>query len=379
MTRQTLLADQVFDGDRLLPAMPITIEDGHIVALDTVPGVAVTRVHGLLAPGFIDTQVNGGGGVLFNHAPQLDTLARMRNAHARFGTTGMLPTIITDDADVTRRAADAVAAALQQQMPGVLGIHFEGPHLASAKRGVHSADYIRPLTEADLALYCRTDLGLRVLTLAPENVSPEDIRRLVAAGVHVCLGHSNADYETVQQALAAGASGFTHLFNAMSPLSSREPGMVGAALLDANSWCGLIVDGCHAHDASMQLALRAKPRGKIMLVTDAMSTVGSDQDEFEFFGGRVRRDGERLVDERGALAGSTLDMAGAVRQAQQRLQIDLPEALRMASRYPAEFLGIGRDCGRIALGARADLVLLDQQQQVQQSWLLGIASERLTN
>ncbi len=377
MTRQTLLADQVFDGDRLLPAMPITIEDGHIVALDTVPGVAVTRVHGLLAPGFIDTQVNGGGGVLFNHAPQLDTLARMRSAHARFGTTGMLPTIITDDSDVTRRAADAVAAARRQQMPGVLGIHFEGPHLASAKRGVHSADYIRPLTDADLALYCRPDLGLRVLTLAPENVSPGDIRRLVDAGVHVCLGHSNADYETVQQALAAGASGFTHLFNAMSPLSSREPGMVGAALLDANSWCGLIVDGCHAHDASMQLALRAKPRGKIMLVTDAMSTVGSEQTEFEFFGGRVRRDGERLVDERGALAGSTLDMAGAVRQAQQRLQIDLPEALRMASRYPAEFLGIGRDCGRIALGARADLVLLDQQQQVQRSWLRGIASEQL--
>ncbi|MFZ5844334.1 MAG: N-acetylglucosamine-6-phosphate deacetylase [Pseudomonadota bacterium] len=371
MSRQTLLADQIFDGDRWLPATPVTIEAGQIVALDTVPGVPVTRVSGRLVPGFIDIQVNGGGGVLFNQTPSLAGLQTLTQAHARFGSTGVLPTVITDDLSVMQRAADAVASARAQRLPGVLGIHFEGPHLAVAKRGVHSEQFIRELSEAEWALYRRQDLGVRVLTVAPETVSPDTIAQLVAVGVHVCLGHSNADYETVQQALAAGASGFTHLYNAMSPLTSREPGMVGAALLDGNSWCGIIVDGCHAHDACLQLALRSKPRGKVVLITDAMATVGSNQTEFAFFGGTVRRDGNRLLDERGALAGSTLDMATAVRESQRRLGIDLGEALRMAARYPAEFLGLGQQRGRIALGQSADLVLLDEALQVQQCWIAG--------
>lgn len=371
MSRQTLLADQIFDGDHWLPATPVTIEAGQIVALDTVPGVPVTRVFGRLVPGFIDIQVNGGGGVLFNQTPSLAGLQTLTQAHARFGSTGVLPTVITDDLSVMQRAANAIASARAQRLPGVLGIHFEGPHLAVAKRGVHSEQFIRELSEAEWALYRRQDLGVRVLTVAPETVSPDTIAQLVAVGVHVCLGHSNADYETVQRALAAGASGFTHLYNAMSPLTSREPGMVGAALLDGNSWCGIIVDGCHAHDASLQLALRSKPRGKVVLITDAMATVGSNQTEFAFFGGTVRRDGNRLLDERGALAGSTLDMATAVRESQRRLGIDLGEALRMAARYPAEFLGLGQQRGRIALGQSADLVLLDEALQVQQCWIAG--------
>ena len=373
MNRQTLLADKLFDGDQWLPATPVTIEAGRIVALDTVPGVPVRRVSGLLVPGFIDIQVNGGGGVLFNHTPSLAGLRTLTQAHARFGSTGVLPTIITDDVAVMQRAADAVAAARAQRLPGVLGIHFEGPHLAVAKRGVHSEQFIRELSDAEWALYRRRDLGIRVLTVAPETVSPDTIAQLVAAGVHVCLGHSNADYETVQRALAAGASGFTHLYNAMSPLTSREPGMVGAALLDRNSWCGIIVDGCHAHDASLQLALRSKPRGKIFLITDAMATVGSEQTEFAFFGGTVHRQGDRLLDERGALAGSTLDMATAVRESQRRLGIALDEALRMAARYPAEFLGVASRHGRIGLGQQADLVLLDAALQVQQCWIAGNA------
>lgn len=373
MNRYTLLPDQLFDGDNVLTGTPVTIEDGVIVALDSVPGIPVSRYQGLLAPGFIDVQVNGGGGVLFNSSPTLDALKTLLQAHVRFGSTGLLPTVITDELAIMQQAADTIALARQQKMPGVLGIHFEGPHLSASKRGVHAERYLRPISDAEWALYARTDIGVRVVTVAPELVSPDDIAKLNALGVRVCLGHSNADYATVQRALHAGACGFTHLYNAMSPLTSREPGMVGAALLDPNSWCGIIVDGCHAHDAALQLAVRSKPRGKVMLVTDAMPPVGVDADTFTFFGGIVRRQGNALFDERGALAGSTLDMATAVRESISRLGVSQTEALRMASRYPAEFLGMEKQRGRIALGYRADLVLLDNSGRVQHCWADGMA------
>ncbi len=371
MNRYTLLPDQLFDGDSVLTGTPITVEDGAIVALDTVPGIPISRHAGLLVPGFIDVQVNGGGGVLFNSTPTLDALKTLLKAHARFGSTGLLPTVITDELAVMRQAADTIALAIRQSVPGLLGIHFEGPHLSASKRGVHAERYLRPISDAEWSLYARTDIGARVVTVAPELVSADDIARLCSLGVRVCLGHSNADYATVQQALRAGASGFTHLYNAMSPLTSREPGMVGAALLDPASWCGIIVDGCHAHDAALQLAVRSKPRGKVMLVTDAMPPVGVDADTFPFFGGTVRKQGNALFDERGALAGSTLDMATAVRESISRLGVDQLEALRMASRYPAEFLGQDKLRGRIALGYRADLVLLDRSGQVQHCWANG--------
>ncbi len=373
MNRYTLLPDQLFDGDNVLTGTPVTIEDGVIVALDSVPGIPISRFSGLLAPGFIDVQVNGGGGVLFNSSPTLDALKTMLQAHARFGSTGLLPTVITDELAVMQQAADTIALARQQKLPGVLGIHFEGPHLSASKRGVHAERYLRPISAAEWALYARTDIGVRVVTVAPELVSADDIATLHALGVRVCLGHSNADYATVQRALRAGATGFTHLYNAMSALTSREPGMVGAALLDPDSWCGIIVDGCHAHDAALQLALRSKPHGKVMLVTDAMPPVGVDADTFAFFGGTVRRQGNALFDERGALAGSTLDMATAVRESISRLGVSQPEALRMASRYPAEFLGLEKQRGRIALGYRADLVLLDSHGTVQHCWADGRA------
>ncbi len=372
MTRTTLLPDYLFDGETLHRNTPITFEGDRIVALDTVPNVPTQRVNGTLIPGFIDVQLNGGGGVLFNNTPSTYGLQQIGAAHARFGTTSWLPTLITDCADTMHKAADAVADALQQQLPGVIGIHFEGPHLSVSKRGVHSADLIRPLSDVEWQQFTRRDLGVVVVTLAPETVSTDDIRRLVSAGVKVCLGHSNADATTVQNALRAGANGFTHLFNAMSPLTSREPGMVGAALHDLHSWCGIIVDGVHVHPHSLQVALRAKARGKLMLVTDAMPTVGSDIEEFEFFGAHVKRVGDKLFDRAGALAGSHLDMASAVRNTISLLGVDAPEAWRMASRYPAEFLGVQHHYGRLELGYHADVVLLDTQQHITACWQRGM-------
>ncbi|MFB2813980.1 N-acetylglucosamine-6-phosphate deacetylase [Shewanella xiamenensis] len=370
----TLIAEQLFDGEAFHRDVPVTIEDGLIASLDTASGAKEIRYPGTLVPGFIDVQVNGGGGALFNSSPTVACIETIGKAHARFGTTGFLPTLITDNVQVMAKAADAVALAVAQKSAGVLGVHFEGPHLSVPKKGVHPQGFIREITEAELAIFCHQDLGIRVVTLAPENVSPEVIRLLVESGVKVCLGHSNADYDTVVAALAAGATGFTHLYNAMSPLGSREPGVVGAAIESETAWCGLIVDGHHVHPAAARIALRAKPRGKVMLVTDAMPPVGlDDETSFELFGTQVLRVGDRLNAVTGELAGCVLDMATAVENSVKMLGLPLGEALRMASLYPAEFLGIAESVGRLAVGQRADLVLLDNQHKVLANYIAGNA------
>jgi N-acetylglucosamine-6-phosphate deacetylase len=325
----------------------------------------------MLVPGFIDVQVNGGGGVLFNEAPTVETLRRIGAAHRRFGTTGFLPTLISDRVEVMRAALAAVEQALAEGVPGVLGIHLEGPYLAAARKGVHDPKYFHAPGSDELALLCAPHRGVRLLTLAPDQVPLASIGALAGAGLIVCAGHTAADYETIRAALAAGVRGFTHLFNAMTPFGSREPGVVGAALEDADSWCGIIVDGHHVHPASLRVAVAAKPRGKMLLVTDAMPPVGADRPDYVLNGETiVVRDGICQTAQ-GVLAGSALDMASAVRNAVQLLGLSLEEAVRMASTYPAEFLGLGASQGRIAPGYRADLVALDDEYRVQRSWIGG--------
>ncbi|WP_299598788.1 N-acetylglucosamine-6-phosphate deacetylase [uncultured Microbulbifer sp.] len=366
---QVFIADKLFDGEQLHIDVALTIDGGKVVALGGEPAADAVRLKGLLAPGLIDVQVNGGGGALFNNDTTVNALGKMSAAHARFGTTGFMPTLITDQVDVMQKAADAVSAALKEGVPGVLGVHFEGPHLSTPKKGTHEEKFIRPLSDEELAIYGRDDLGLKMVTLAPENVAPEDIRKLVDLGVKVCLGHSNADGKTAAAAVAAGATGFTHLYNAMSPLHSRDPGMVGTALISDDCWCGLIADGHHVSAEAMILALKAKPRGKVVLVTDAMSLVGSDEMSFPLFDRIVTRDGDKLTSTTGELAGSHLDMIGAVRNVRDWCGVELGEALRMAGLYPAQFLGA--DLGRIKAGSRADLILMDEALQVQKTWIGG--------
>jgi N-acetylglucosamine-6-phosphate deacetylase len=325
----------------------------------------------LLLPGFIDVQVNGGGGALFNEAPTVEMLRRIGAAHRRFGTTGFLPTLISDHIAVMRDALAAVEQALAEGVPGVLGIHLEGPYLAPARKGVHDAKYFHAPNRDELALLCAPHRGVRLITLAPDQVPPADIGALVEAGLVVCAGHTAANYETTRAALAAGVRGFTHLFNAMTPFGSREPGVVGAALEDPDSWCGIIVDGHHVHPASLRVAIAAKPRGKMLLVTDAMPPVGSDSPDYVLNGETITAKDGICQTAQGVLAGSALDMASAVRNAVQLLGLPLDEAARMASTYPAEFLGLAESHGRIAPGYRADLVLLDDEYRVQQSWIGG--------
>ena len=374
-----LVNARVLVDDGLRDDLAVVLEGGHIVAVvdrrdACVAGAQAIDLGGnLLLPGFIDCQVNGGGGVLFNDAPTVATIRRIGAAHRRVGTTGFLPTLISDDAERMRAAIEAVDEAIAQGVPGVLGIHLEGPYIAPARRGAHDAAKFRALDDRELELVCSLRNGVTVLTLAPEQVSPRQVRALVARGVIVCAGHSAATYAQARAALDAGVRGFTHLYNAMSPLQGREPGMVGAALEDPSSWCGIIVDGHHVHAAALRVALAAKPRGKVFLVTDAMPPVGADDPSYELYGEVITaRDGV-VRNAAGALAGSALDMATAVRNTVQWLGVPLEEASRMASTYPAQFLGLGDRLGRIAPGYQADFVALDDQLQVIGTWIEGKA------
>jgi N-acetylglucosamine-6-phosphate deacetylase len=327
----------------------------------------------LLLTGFIDVQVNGGGGLLFNDAPTVDTLRGIAQAHRKFGTTGMLPTLISDTAEQMHAALAAVDEAIEQRVPGILGIHVEGPFLANARKGIHNADFFRLPDASDIEVLTAPRKGVVMLTLAPDQVSPAIIARLSEAGVVVVAGHTGADYATTRAALDAGVCGFTHLYNAMTPLASRDPGVVGAALDDPYSWCGLIVDGHHVHPATLRVAIAAKTPGKCVLVTDAMPPVGSDNPTYILNGQTiVMRDGI-CQSEAGVLAGSGLDMAGAVRNSIEMLGLPLAEASRMASSYPAAWIGLDRTHGRIAAGYRADFAVMDDSFTVRETWVDGVA------
>ena len=331
---------------------------------------------GLLLPGFIDTQVNGGGGVHFNDDPSVSTIRAMTVAHRRFGTTSLLPTLISDDLSVIARAIDAVRIAMSKNVPGVIGVHLEGPFLNEARKGTHDASKFRTLNGTAVALLSSLKRGRTLVTLAPEMTTPGMIASLAAQGVVISAGHTNATYAEMESALRHGVTGFTHLFNAMSPLGSREPGVVGAALHDANSWCGIIVDGYHVSPEVLRIALRCKRHDRFILVTDAMANVGTTLTSFMLQGKKISVCDGRCVDEQGTLSGSALDMASAIRNTVAMLDIELAEAVRMASTYPAEFLGLGQELGRIAPGYRANLVLADDRLNVQDTWIDGRREER---
>jgi N-acetylglucosamine-6-phosphate deacetylase len=377
MSSIVLVNGRVLTDHGIADGLAVVIEDGRIAAVTTPDQALKTAVEvqdlqgATLLPGFIDCQVNGGGGVLFNNSPDVAALRRIGSAHRKFGTTGLLPTLISDDADRMREAIAATHDAIAQGVPGVLGIHLEGPYLAHARKGTHDASKFRVPDAQEIALATALDNGITLITLAPERVGAETVRAFVRHGALVCAGHTAASYEEARAGIEAGISGFTHLYNAMSPLTGREPGAVGAALEDAHAWCGVIVDGHHVHPASLRVALAAKPRGKVFLVTDAMPPVGADDPSYELYGETITaRDGV-VRNAAGSLAGSALDMATAVRNSVAMLGVPLEEAARMASSYPAEFLGIADRYGRIAPGYHADLVTLDEELQVVATWING--------
>jgi N-acetylglucosamine-6-phosphate deacetylase len=362
MTRQIYQAERIFDGSAWHEDAALVVEAGRVV--DITRAGAGARLAGWIAPGLIDLQVNGGGGVLFNNAPNVQGIAQIAAAHARFGTTSIMVTLITDGPEVT---AQAIAAA---KASGVLGLHLEGPHLDPARKGTHDPALIRPMTEADQALICQAagNLGRLICTIAPESVSLAQLRAMVSAGVTVSLGHSNCTHTTALEYAEAGAGMVTHLFNAMSQMQHRAPGLVGAALNDMRLWSGLIADGFHVDDAVMQVALRAQEQ--IFLVSDAMSTIGSDEREITLNGRRIFREGGRLTLADGTLAGADIALIDAVRHVHRILGLPLERALQLASLQPARALGL-QDRGHLHLGARADFFCLSPEITASGTWIAG--------
>jgi N-acetylglucosamine-6-phosphate deacetylase len=363
MTRIAHTGAALFDGTALHSGQALITEDGIVVGIGAPgPGDTVRPLPGgTLLPGFVDLQVNGGGGVMFNDAPTVATLATMARAHADLGTRALLPTLITDTPAMTAAAIDAVAAAMAQGIPGIVGIHLEGPHLSVARKGAHDPALIRPMADTDLALLCAAARRIPhlMVTVAPESVTPEQIADLTGAGILVSLGHSDCGLDAARAAFAAGAVCVTHLFNAMSQLGNREPGLVGAALEAGAVSAGLIADGIHVHPASIRAALRAKQGpGRVFLVTDAMATAGSDIDGFTLNGRWIRRHDGRLTLQDGTLAGADLDFATAIGVLCGPVGLDRAAALAMATSVPADLLGAGGGLGRFVPGQPARAIHL---------------------
>ncbi len=371
---KALAASRIFDGSDWHEGMCVLLHDDRVIGIERVDALpAYTSVEHLpddmmLVPGFVDLQVNGGGGVMFNDAPSPDTLRIIADAHMRLGTTSILPTLISSDQPMREAALEAAHRAIEDGVAGIAGLHLEGPFFAMARRGIHPAAAIAVPERADIEMLTKAFPGPMVITLAPEIVSAAHVKALVAAGRFVFAGHSDASFEQANAGFDAGVMGSTHLFNAMSPVQSRAPGLVGAAML--RGVAGIIVDLLHVHPASVALAFRAMGPERLFLVSDAMATAGSDCTSFELAGTMIRLENDRLTDAAGTLAGAHLSMAEAVRRAVAGVGIPLSDAVRMATRTPADAVGLF-DRGRITPGSRTDFVALDADLAVCGVWRGG--------
>lgn len=378
MTRTLYRGADVFDGERLGPGA-LLVEGGRIAAILPAGAAApaagvVDLAGGTLAPGFVDLQVNGGGGVMFNDTPDVATLARIAAAHARLGTLALMPTLITDTPETTRAAVAAVAQAVAEGVPGIAGLHLEGPHLSLARKGAHDPALIRPMTADDLQFLLESvrKLPRLLVTIAPESVDTKQISSMAKAGIVISLGHTDAGHDTCCAAFAAGARVVTHLFNAMSQLGNREPGLVGAALATGGVSAGLIADGIHVHAATLRAALAAKAGpGGLFLVTDAMAPAGTGMRAFRLQGREIRREGDRLTLADGTLAGADLDMARALAVLTRDVGVALDRALAMATSVPARVLGLGDRHGSLAPGRAADFVHLAPDLSLNAVWRGG--------
>lgn len=369
---------QIFTGEEVLINHAVLVDNGMVLGI--VPETEIPESfcnrwdlnHNILAPGFIDLQVNGGGGIMFNSAPTVETISKMSKAHRKFGTTGFMPTLITDDYSVMKSAVNAVECAINENIPGVLGIHLEGPFLSEIKKGAHDANKFCKIDKEGFEIMTSLSKGKTIVTIAPELADPSIIGKLSQAGVVICAGHSNADYEQTTEALRHGLNGFTHLYNAMTPLQSRLPGMVGAAISDDSSWFGIIADGFHMHPAAFKIAVKAKKQGGAILVTDAMATVGSISNSFELNGETIRAINGKCENAAGSLAGSDLNMNDAVLNTIKFANLSWQEAIRMASLYPAKALNLDHQLGKISAGYHANFVSINKDLVVEKTWINGV-------
>lgn len=374
--KQALIGARIFNGDTFLNNTAVIIDNDQIIALIPTAELddKITKIDlngGVLAPGFIDLQVNGGGGAFFTNDTSVKALKTMVQGHRPTGTTSMMPTLISDTKEVHQAGVQAIADAVAEGNPGILGVHIEGPFFSMEKRGAHNQKYIREMDSSDEE-WLEKIAGFKVIiTLAPEHTKPGQVKALADAGIYVCAGHTNAHYEEVVSAIDEGLKGFTHLYNAMRPQTGREPGTVGAALESDSTWCGIIVDNHHVHAGSIRTALAAKPKGKLYLVSDSMSTVGSAVKSFTIYGETISEKDGALVNAEGRLAGSAIGMIDAVRINTTDVGVELAESLRMASLYPAQFMELDTTLGRIKAGYRADLTHFSDDYVVKNTWVAG--------
>lgn len=364
-------------GEQIVSGQTLLVSCGTIEAIG--PDLAIPAHYDrydlsgdILSPGFVDIQVNGGGGALFNDTPTVETIATIAKAHAKFGTTSLLPTLISDDLNKVAQAIAAVDAAIEAGLPGILGIHLEGPFLNASRKGVHDASKFKVLDQNAIELLTSLKRGKTLITLAPETAPPGAIAELVRRGAVVFAGHTEASYEQIIAAEAEGLRGFTHIFNAMSQLVSRAPGVVGAALSSPTSFSGLIADGVHVHVANMALVARLLGPERAVLVSDAMPTLGSGQDWFELKGEKIFARGLTCYTPDGVLAGSNLSLHHAIGVMTRQVGIGLTDALQMASHTPARAIGLEGQVGRLAVGARADFVQLDGDANLIHVWQDGV-------
>lgn len=377
---KAIMGADIFDGSVTHHGCALLFSKGkidEIVDLHDVPSSAeqVLIDGGILAPGFIDLQVNGGGGVLFNDAPTIEGIKTICQAHAKFGTTSLLPTLITDNLDVTKKAIEAGIQAYKENVFGFLGLHLEGPHLSKMRKGAHDPSLIRIMTDEDmnLLLQARQCLPNLMVTVAMESVTLEQIQTLSKAQIIVSLGHTNCTHSQAVAALKAGASCATHLYNAMSPLTHREPGLVGAAINEGAFNCGLIADGYHVSPAAMSIAINAKTSpGNVFLVTDAMSTIGTDLKQFTLNERMIYRKDGILTLEDGTLAGADLDMMTAVHNIQSMAGVSLEKALQMAALYPAYCMRIDDRFGQINAGSHANIIHIGADNNINNVWINGL-------
>lgn len=372
-------AARIFDGTRWCENSAVLISDGRIdtiVGIDEVPRGCRRQDYDdqLIVPGFIDLQVNGGGGIRFGEETSAEAIRTITAAHACFGTTKLLPTLITDTPEVTMRALEGGREARAKGIPGFLGLHLEGPHLSLERKGAHNPTFIRPMTDSDLQFICgyRQEGGFILATVAPENVTTEQVAALAKEGVVVSIGHSNASAATVKSYFDAGASMVTHLFNAMSPLGNREPGIVGAALDDGRVHAGLIADGIHVDPKTISVALRAKlSPGQIFLVTDAMQTIGTSLKRFELNGRVIHRCAGTLTLDDGTLAGADVDMLTSIRFIHLVVGLSLEAAISLASSAPARAAGVDEYFGSLKPSYIADFVVLSRELEHVDTWIDG--------
>ena len=373
--KQAITGSKLFNGIDFIEHKVLLIDDQHIAGIvneDAIPTeFQVKKLEGgILSPGFIDLQVNGGGGKLFNNSPDKESLNTIISAHQYFGTTSIMPTVISDSLNILQKCTDTISNEIDNNH-SLLGIHIEGPFFNVKYRGVHQKQYINTINASYLNLFETLDKFPVMLTLAPECISIKQLKHLNSLGFKILAGHTDANYDQLEEAVKYGLDGFTHLFNAMGQISAREPGVVGSAFDFDETSASIIVDLHHVHPSLINLSFKQKPKGKLFFVSDSMATINHGEPSFELYDEVVSESNGRIINSEGKLAGSSITQIDAIKNAYQKCSIPLESAISMATLYPAEYLGVSDYIGQLKKGYRADLAHFDSNFHVQNVWLAG--------